>query len=83
MSPQMKQLKGTLTRWLGVTTGDRKTEANGAVQELTGHKPTDREQAAATAAIKESHGDFGTRVPPQRVPHEERTTRRARRAAAR
>ena len=72
MSKDIKKLKGKINQWVGVTTGDRGQEAKGVVERTTGREPTSDELAEAERDVKESHHDYGERVPPQEVPHHER-----------
>jgi len=68
----MSRLKGKINKWLGVTTGDRKQEAIGTVQQQEGRNPSEREVDKAVKEVKEEHHDYGERVPPQEVPHTDR-----------
>ena len=72
MSTDATRLKGRISKWLGLATGDRKAEASGNVQERDGHKPSRSEVRAETKRVKAEHHDYGDRVPPQQVPHTDR-----------
>ena len=54
-----KKTTGTLNRLIGWATGDRRAEAEGKVQEETGHQPDERELAEAEEQVRAEHGDFG------------------------
>ena len=72
MGSDITRLKGKISQWLGVATGDREVEANGRAAQRNGDKPTRAEVRRETKRVKESHHDYGQRVPPQRVPHTDR-----------
>jgi hypothetical protein len=63
MARNSTRLKGKLLRGLHLATGDREGEAKAAVEEETGHEPTDRELARKTADVKAEHHDYGEPTP--------------------
>jgi uncharacterized protein YjbJ (UPF0337 family) len=71
MASEITRLKGKIGEWLGMTTGDREVEAHGKL-EKGGQKPSKAQVRNETTKVKESHHDYGERVPPQEVPHADR-----------
>ena len=57
-----KRLFGRVKREVGEATGDRKVEAKGATQALTGQKPDDDVVIHVEEAMRRKHGD----IPPTR-----------------
>ncbi|HVE93660.1 MAG TPA: hypothetical protein VNB24_01980 [Acidimicrobiales bacterium] len=55
----MAKKTGTFNRLIGWATGDRRAEAEGKVQEETGHKPDEDEVSAKEHEVRAEHGDFG------------------------
>jgi hypothetical protein len=59
MEHNTTRLKRKLLRGVHVATGDREGEARAAVEEETGHEPTERELSEKTKAVKAEHHDYG------------------------
>jgi uncharacterized protein YjbJ (UPF0337 family) len=51
--------KGRAKEVLGRATGDRRTEALGHVEAVTGHEPTGEELEEAERRVRADHGDIG------------------------
>ena len=59
MARNTTRTKGKILRSVHVATGDREGEARAAVEEETGHEPTDREVQDKTKQVKAEHHDYG------------------------
>lgn len=63
---RMARWRGTLKNIMGWATGDRRVEAEGAVQEIKGEVPTEAEVDRAEKAVKREHRDMvDSPLPPE------------------